>query len=213
MTVAFRSPDADLVRRIAKLETDLANLNRVPSGATSIGIGFVRPPTKAGTPADSDYQTAPAVGTMVYDTTGSTAWFRAGTNDWRAWPMSLGYAQVTADQTGITAETDLTSLTATVTVNASRRILVRAHLKLQRTVADGGSNVYIKEGATYLSQDVMVAVFANTQHTLIAEVSLTPTAGVHTYKVAIERFGTGTLGSMSSANAPAFFLVEDIGAA
>jgi hypothetical protein len=123
----------------------------------------------------------------------------------------IGYAEVTANQAGIVAETDLTSLTVTVTVGTSRRIRVRAQARASKSVADGNVVLYVKEGATYLTG--IDAQMANTtaETTIAGDVILTPTSGAHTYKLAMNLAGTGTVTMGAGAAYPAFILVEDIG--
>src|SRR5436190_11000239 len=67
----------------------------------------------------------------------------------------LAYAQVTANQGTFTAETDLTSLTVTVTISAgfaaaSRKLRIRGRVMLSSSVTGDVGLLHIKEGATYL---------------------------------------------------------------
>lgn len=125
---------------------------------------------------------------------------------------TLNYAQIVANQEGITTEVDVTGLVVPVTVGAGRRIKISAFINASKTVADGEKHVYIKEGATYL-QVIYEAAGSVGIDTLYGSVILTPSAGPHTYKLAADRSGTGTMSLIASATAPAFILVEDIGAA
>lgn len=124
----------------------------------------------------------------------------------------IGYAEVTADQSGITVEVDLTSLTVAVTVGPSRRIKITASVRVVTTVNNDAVTLKIAEGATILQQrDVTLSVASNSGG-LVAEVVLTPTTGAHTYKLRMVR----TLGSVTmqaGATYPAFICVEDIGPA
>lgn len=123
----------------------------------------------------------------------------------------LGYAQAVSDQTGITTETDLTTLSVTVTVGASRRIRVSSQLSPYSTVA--GDSVWgrIKEGATTLQFSQATMNGAQAESTTITAI-VSPSAGAHTYKVSLTRQGgTGSVTSQASSTAPAFICVEDVG--
>lgn len=125
--------------------------------------------------------------------------------------MALAYAEVTANQTGITSETDLTGLTVTVTVPAGRRIKITGSIFINRTVADGVTSLKIKEGATQLHQaDGFVRNAAEAQF-IERAASFTPTAGTHTYKLTLTlTTGTGSTGLIAGATFPAYILVEDV---
>jgi hypothetical protein len=127
-------------------------------------------------------------------------------------PGTLGYAQVTANQGGFSAETDLTSLAVTVTVGSGRRIRISFCGLTERTVADGVNRFAIKEGATTLQLVDEVPTPASITKTATGSVILTPTAGSHTYKLTLQRVtGTGTVQLTANATFPFYILVEDIG--
>jgi hypothetical protein len=121
---------------------------------------------------------------------------------------TMAYVQVTANQTGISAVTDLTSLTVTVTPAASRRLRVKAYVRLIQNTSAATPIVSIKEGATILNQAV-VGLAIGGQATLHVEAILTPTAAAHTYKITLET-GLGTVDLLASATNPSFILCEDI---
>lgn len=126
----------------------------------------------------------------------------------------LGYASRTSDQTLITAEVDLTSLSVAVTVDTSRRVRVTADLMVTSTVATDHVAAYIKEGSTYLQQRQVSIGRANSGESLQMSVILTPSAGAHTYKLALARVaGTGNVSSLAAATYPASIYVEDLGGA
>lgn len=122
---------------------------------------------------------------------------------------TLGYAQVTANQTGITTAADLTSLSVPVTVGTGRRIKITGHcFQFTRTA---GTVTYIDfriaEGATLLNRTTLVC--PNTYAGGSVEHVLSPSAGAHTYKL---QAGTdGTITAEAAATSPLFILVEDIG--
>lgn len=125
--------------------------------------------------------------------------------------LSGGYAQVVANQTGITAITDLTSLTATVTVGAGRRIRVTGYVRIGQNTSLGNPNIlYIREGAATLAQST-TAVPATQYYQHHAAVVLTPSTGAHTYKLSLSTTaGTTDLITVGTTD-PAWILVEDIG--
>jgi len=125
----------------------------------------------------------------------------------------IGYAQVVANQLGITAETDLTNLTVTLNIPGRRRIKISVDALISRTVADGLTQLNIKEGATFLQ-------IANVRPASIDSIAVhrhiifTPTVGSHTYKITLfQSSGTGTSGLNAGATFPASITIEDIGAA
>lgn len=133
---------------------------------------------------------------------------------WYVFNSILGYASVTANQGSITAETDLTGLSVTVTCAASRRIRITLRTQVYSSVAGDNVGVRIKEGTTTLDDVNVTAVQANTQLLCYVQAVVTPTAGAHTYKASVRRStGTGSITNLAATTAPAFILVEDIGAA
>ena len=126
---------------------------------------------------------------------------------------TLGYAQAVANQTGITTVVDVTGLTATVTVVANRRIRITGYCQGQSSVAGDGLTFRIMEGATQLQDCPMDVTTANRSITFHTQVVIQPSAGAHSYKMTFQRYaGTGTALVGASTSAPAFILVEDIGA-
>lgn len=124
---------------------------------------------------------------------------------------ALGYAQVTANQTGITTQVDVTGLSVTVTVGTGRRIKITAYTAAAlSTVTTDNCEITINEGATQLSQANTIG--GNGGAELLAQVVIQPSAGSHTYKVtALRALGTGSMTFSANANYPGFILVEDIG--
>lgn len=127
----------------------------------------------------------------------------------------LGYAQVVANQGSITTLTDLTSLTATVTVGTGRSIKITGSIQLESSVGSDQFDLLIREGGVTLklAQQTLSAT-ANRAALYNTSVVLTPGAGAHTYKLSLDRsFGSGTAIMVATANRICFILVEDIGAA
>lgn len=125
---------------------------------------------------------------------------------------TLGYAEVTANQAGITTETDLTGLSVTITVPEGRRIRISGKIAVNGSAASSTPNLRIKEGSTVLIdsqwQNSLTAGFGMT---LPISVVISPSAGMHTYKLALVlAAGSGSLTMVAGAVTPAFILVEDI---
>lgn len=127
----------------------------------------------------------------------------------------IGYVESTTTQSGITANTDLTGLTLTVTVGTGRRIQIVGYgSSFASTVANDFMGLSIFEGATQIGSCVLTEPLANTGITMRVESPwLTPTSGAHTYKLSLGRaLGTGTLTHTPSATLPSFIGVVDLGA-
>ena len=127
---------------------------------------------------------------------------------------TLGYAQVTADQTSISAEVDLTGLTSTVTVGTSRRVRVTGCGQIANDGTAGRVIGRIFEGATEVGRWVVEEIAASGFVLGCGSTVLTPSAGSHTYKLKLwKQSGAGTLFLDGITEAPAYILVEDIGPA
>lgn len=125
----------------------------------------------------------------------------------------LGYAEVSADQTGITSETDLTSLTVTFTPGTSRQVRVTGVILVQSDTTGDEATLRIKEGATVLARGIQQAAQSPRSVTIYAHAIVSPTAASHTYKLSLERNqGSGTLNLAAASTYKATLLVEDIGA-
>lgn len=126
---------------------------------------------------------------------------------------TLGYAEVTANQTGIgTSATDLTNLSVTVTVGSGRRIRITGHCIFQKDTAAGYIIMPIREGATQLNEGIETVSAALGFVTFDSSAVETPSAGSHTYKL-MAMTENNTCSLQASALLPAFILVEDIGPA
>lgn len=170
---------------------------------TFIGIGIPAYVIEFG----DAFLTLQQAGGGVLTTQGSTAATQAGV----VMPGGvLGYAQVTANQTGITTVVDLTGLTVTVTVGSARRIQITGIALFQDGTIDTQVIMSIQEGATVLTQSAIDQGLAASNQTLNPMVILSPTAGVHTYKLTAQA-SAGTVQMTAAATTPAFILVQDIG--
>lgn len=121
--------------------------------------------------------------------------------------MTLAYTEINTNQTGISTETDLTGLTATVTVPAGRRIRITAQIQMQSATTSGTVVLRIKEGAVVFqtSQENYNTIGGNGKY-IDATAIIIPTAGTHTYKLSLQ----GTAGTVDTSAAVNFILVEDI---
>lgn len=151
-------------------------------------------------------------GQLIYETdTNRLALF--GGTDWAYCDAGgkLGYTPKTTTQTGITTETDLTSLSATVTVPTGRLIRVTGYVyQFARTAGTVTyTELFIHEGATRLG--TLTIPIPNTYGGGLVSTLITPSAGSHTYKLKAATDGTVTM--QASSIGPAYILVEDIGAA
>lgn len=129
---------------------------------------------------------------------------------------TLGYAQITGSQGGISTAVDITGLSIAVTVGTGRRIRISYSGDLASSVAGDIGAIQIKEGVdgTTLTQRHLALPVASAGLSIQASVILTPSAGAHTYNIrCLRMIGSGVIQHTASAGAPAHILVEDIGAA
>lgn len=125
-------------------------------------------------------------------------------------PVTLAYAQITADTATVTASADVPGLSVTVTVPEGRRLRVSVHGLMWGDTDSAGARLAINEGAVML-QLVDTGMTGAKQEGLDASVILTPSAGTHTYKAVYSRWtGTGNVKVLANASYPAYILVEDI---
>ncbi len=155
-------------------------------------------------------------GRRYYDTDlGSLLVYYGATTGWqKPWGLPWGvqgYAEVTANQTGITTLVDLTNLTTTFTAVANRRYRIRGRIEFNSSVADGVCQFIIADSANVVYTRYTGSAYLSS-HTIFAETIESPAAGAVTFKLRLERTtGTGTYQMSGSATAPSFILVEDIG--
>lgn len=131
----------------------------------------------------------------------------------------IGYAEGTANQLSVgTAATDWTGLAVTVVTQAARRYRITIQVGLNNGAgATNNGAAYVREGATTLGASFSAFLAANATNgdTAFGSASyvVTPSAGIHTYKVS-GNFGSGAANKfVAAATTPAFILVEDIGPA
>lgn len=124
-------------------------------------------------------------------------------------PRELGYAQITttATQTGA-GSGDVSGLSVTVTVG-SRPIVVEFGCDgLVNSSALGITQVNIQEGATILS--AATVSLTTVGMVICRRVRLTPSAGSHTYKIALGQVTAGNSQIVCSATDPAYIWVYEV---
>lgn len=170
----------------------------------------------AETLTSSTRPTTPHTGELIYET--DTA--RYSSYDGSAWQRQdargvLGYAEITASQAGVTAVADITGLALTITYPANRRIKISGGGGVGATVATDVVRIAIKEGAGLLQVgDVVPGITSATTGNiwLLPHRIIVPSAGVHTYKLTLERLaGAGTVQISANGQFPAYILIEDMG--
>lgn len=128
----------------------------------------------------------------------------------------LGYVSTTTNQTGITTEVDLTSLSVTVTVPGERMLEITAKVPVSSATANDRVGLRILEGATPYGAVATTATSVNLPYTLTAVAIIdNPSAGSHTYKLAAG-LGGGSTGPMRTDHAGggiSLLVVKDIGPA
>ncbi len=127
----------------------------------------------------------------------------------------LGYAQIVAEQAGITALVDVAGCAVTVNVAGNRRIRLTGQGNFYSSVAGDVVLGRFREDATQLGVWMRSAAHSANLPTMAAgSVILTPAAGTHTYKLSVAReTGTGIVALGASPNNPCFIVAEDIGPA
>lgn len=137
-----------------------------------------------------------------------------GANELSSSAIYLGYGSSTSNQGSITTvETDLTSLTATVTVpSGSRNLLLIADMHMFSTVGGDFYSFKMKESSTTIKEfQGRFQTNSGQEHfSFITRISA-PSAGSHTYKCTLVRAsGSGTLSTYASSTSIAEFIVMAI---
>ena len=124
----------------------------------------------------------------------------------------LGYAAITAQLDGVVsaAEQAVPGLSVTVTVPAGRTIRVSGYVHLRSSVATDTTYARILEDGAQREFSFGNEIAAP-PHSPLVESILTPSAGTHTYSIAITRqVGTGFPRAYAAAAEPSYIIVEDI---
>ena len=127
----------------------------------------------------------------------------------------LGYAFRTSNITGLSGgPVDLPDLSVQVSVPAGRVIRVVGYVQAWSGPAEGEqANLSVREGNDRLNAKRMVAAFNSRVEGGAVQALILPSAGTHTYKLSFEQIsGTSEWTALAGVTAPAYILVEDIGA-
>ncbi len=122
----------------------------------------------------------------------------------------LGYRRIMATQTiGVTATTDLTGLSAPFIVPDGRKVNVTAYIPYATTgAANNAVSLRIQEGATLLCANRNNVDLGKTIGPLEVDSVITPTAGLHTYKLTIAQDVAAGADYLMASTFPGFILVE-----
>lgn len=125
---------------------------------------------------------------------------------------TVGYAERTTDQTTITVQVDITSLTVTWTAVAGRRYKITGKVEVTSTAADGAYVLVLTDAANTSKQRATDACLTTSGRTVTLTHVEEPGSGSITRKLRLSKAGgTGSLTAGAAAASPAFLLVEDVG--
>lgn len=133
--------------------------------------------------------------------------------------ITIGFASVTASQTGITAAsaTQVTGLTATVTIPAgSRRIEIEACLPQVQITAGAAASTFISlwDGTVGSGTQLQEYAFTSAGNTYLGGLTVkaypTPAAGSKTYNVGVRVNNSATSSLTMSAQVPGILIVKVI---
>jgi len=122
----------------------------------------------------------------------------------------LGYRRIMATQTiSVTATTDLTGLSAPFIVPDGRKVNVTAYIPYASTGATNNAvSLRIQEGATLLCANRNNVDLGKTIGPLEVDSVITPTAGLHTYKLTIAQDVAAAVDYLMASTFPGFILIE-----
>ena len=127
----------------------------------------------------------------------------------------LGYAFRTSNISGLSGgPVDLTDLSVQVTVQADRVIRVIGYVwAWSGPTAGEEADFSVREGNNRLHAKRLVAAATGRVEGGAVQALIRPSAGTHTYKLSFERLsGSSNWTLNASSQAPAYILVEDLGA-
>ena len=162
---------------------------------------------------------SPSIGDTILETdTGNELMWYGTTPAWqRPWNQPWGNvaeAKTSGNQTGITTEVDLTSLTVTFTAIANRKYRVSCSVATTQVTTNGRQQIKISTAAT--GAGTIIAASATVpspldfdQHTIIAPLQ-TPAAGSTSYHLR-GLTAAGTMSINNSLPGPSTITVDDVG--
>jgi len=124
---------------------------------------------------------------------------------------SGGYAQVTANQTTITALVDLSGLTVHCHGGVGRRIRITGYVLLSTTVSGDTFSVAIREGSTTLQVAQLTTTFHRTRPRPCTRPWCSPLSGTSTPTSCRRHVSARHRDVQRRRDFPAFILAEDIG--
>lgn len=129
----------------------------------------------------------------------------------------VAYAQVVANQTGISTVADVTGLSATFTAVSGRNYRTTAFIELGYTAASDLIIAYLTTGANVqLVRHTIVSpalISGFNYMVVVASYNSSSLSGSTTHKLRLERnTGVGTLSTFAAAGSPGYIMVEDLGA-
>lgn len=123
----------------------------------------------------------------------------------------IGFETVTTSQVGISTVTDLTGLSRTFTAVAGRLYRYSALVRLEQSTAAGLPQLVFADGSNNQLAAWQGSLQAGERMSAAISCLGAPAAGSFTVKLRLSTTA-GTVGSIASATASAYILVEDIGA-
>jgi hypothetical protein len=132
--------------------------------------------------------------------------------EWRSSYSVVAYSQVTANQTGIAANTltNITGLSVTFTALANHRYRVSMHTQAVPGAPSTCIGFALDSGVVVAQDGSYMGVSANGLDLFPSRI-LVPVPGAHTYYGAIQIIaGTGNY-MLANANVPTWLMVEDLG--
>jgi hypothetical protein len=155
----------------------------------------------------------PPVGAYSFLTDTKTLSWWTGAQWSPAAGQTVAYAEVTANQTGITTLADLTSLSVTFAPDGYTTYKVAVQGQVTSTVVADLIVGYIRSGSTQLQRWAQHYQVGSGGTSLLAHGScyITPLGGSYTVKASLERnAGTGSVSLLAAAGYPAFISVEAV---
>lgn len=128
-------------------------------------------------------------------------------------------AEVTTDQGNITSEVDLTGLSVTISVPANRYVHLKGRIQWFSSLSGSRGFLMLKEGTTDLQyasgSNTGTSANASTAFSLTIDRTLVPSAGQHTYRLAMLNATPdgGVLTMRATTERVAYLQAEDMGSA
>jgi hypothetical protein len=128
----------------------------------------------------------------------------------------IGYLQSTSNQTGITTEVDIAGLSGlNVTLEANRLYRVSAEFTIEAATKNERASVKIyKDTDLIVQRPIAFPAYPDLEARTTARISrlVTSLSGSFAFKVTMAREFIAALSVIANSNAPAFLIVEDLGA-